>query len=131
MIGIPTAPSSRFVELTPGLLRERLAEWTDDMRIVLPVALVRELLADVDDARARQLTALATAHGATDALKTWGGGLLAVARAVGVDVFAPPATPEAITAAVVVAVRELANRAEAAEADARTSRHLLTSWGLE
>jgi hypothetical protein len=84
--GIPAPGPSRYASLDEVTLRERLQEWDDGMRVVVPVELLRKMTADLDAARNRSVYDRAIGDAARDAVAVWGCGLVEVARELGVVV---------------------------------------------
>jgi hypothetical protein len=127
MAGVIPSTSSARAALDEPTLRERLEEWDDDMRVVVPVELLRGLVGAVDRARASAVADRALADAARDAVVVWGGAVVDIARALGV-VITTGDSVEVITGKVLSEVASIRRRLLIADVDAaehRATRGLL------
>ena len=128
MNGIPAPGPSRYASLDEVTLRERLQEWDDGMRVVVPVELLRKMTADLDAARNRSVYDRAIGDAARDAVAVWGCGLVEVARELGVVV----ATGDALEDLVARSLAEVRGiRRRLLVADVEASEHRATRGLVE
>lgn len=124
MAGVIPNPRTGLDEPT---LRERLEEWDDDMRVVVPVHLLRGLVEAADRARHGAVADRAIADAARDAVAAWGGAVVDIARALGVIVTTGDSI-ETITRKVMTEVTGIRRRlllADVEAAEHRDTRGLL------
>jgi hypothetical protein len=126
--GLPAPGPSRHTHLDEVKLRERLEEWDDGMRVVVPVELLRKLTADLDAARNRSVYDRAIGDAARDAVAVWGCGLVEVARELGVVVTTGDALEDLVRKSL-AEVRGIRRRLLLADVEA--SEHRATRGLLE
>lgn len=122
MNGAPAPGLSRYIHLDEVTLRERLPEWDDSMCVVVRVELLRALTGALDEARHRAVYNRAIGDAARDAVASWGGAVVDIARALGV-VVATGDTVEDLTKKVLAEVAGIRRRLLLADVEAAEHRH--------
>lgn len=127
MNGVPAPGPDRYTPLDETTVRERLQEWHDDMRVVVPVRLLRALVDGADAARHRSVYDRAIGDAARDAVVMWGTAVVDIARALGVVVTTGDSV-EVLAGKVLAEVAAIRRRLLLADVDAaehRATRGLL------
>ena len=108
VLHLPTPDAQRFETLDEAALRRRVEDWTTGAdHVVVPVAVVADLLDKLDGAREAQLRAAARHHVSQETLRVWGNAFLALADALGVTRRDPTTAPESIRDDALARIRDL------------------------
>lgn len=108
ILHLPQPEAPRFERLDEAALRRRLEDWTTGAdHVLVPVAVVADLLDQLSATREAHARAAARAHVSQETLRSWGNAFLVLADALGVTRREPTTAPESIRDDALARIRDL------------------------